>query len=97
MNLQEAIDSIGQTYYEKEKNITIIDKKIILNKGDLVCVGIKKSTNETGLVILFRASRKSDKWLLWYPSENQVNNLNEVQKLYGEVNNDNSKFWGKKE
>ena len=42
MNFEEAFNWIKETNYEKEKGITILDKKIIFDKGDIKFIKIDK-------------------------------------------------------
>jgi len=93
--LQEKIDMIKQTPYERDYNITITKKEIIEDWGDLKVLAVRKSNGETGLVILFKPSKSSELWDNWYPSDNQMKHLNKIHELYKNQDKHNSQFWKK--
>jgi len=93
MNFNEALNWINQTNYERENNITILNKRIILDKGDIKLIGVDKSTGEVGLVVIYRTSVRKDTWSVWYPSENQMESIEELKTYYDKINKENSKQW----
>ncbi len=94
MNFKEAFDWIKQTNYERENNISILNKRIILDKVDIKLIAMDKSTGEIGLVVIYRNSVRKDNWSVWYPSESQMEAIEELKVYYDKINKENSKRWG---
>lgn len=75
----ELVDYImnGSNIYEENNGIKTISNEILLDKGDIVFLGVNKSDNTKTLFVLFKLSRKMDIWSYLTPSENQVKVLAE--------------------
>ena len=96
--IEELINSIYQTNFEKEKGIEITDKIIIseLSNNKLKVILIKKSNGEFGLVLAFLTSKKNGSWNKIYPYEEQIKNFPKIFEKYLEINNINKKIWSKR-
>lgn len=95
MNFEEAMSWVSQTNYEKEHNISILKKEIILDTDDIKLVKVEKSTGEFGLCIIYKSSVRKDTWVVWYPSKNQTTQLKIISKTLNEVDKNNKNFWVK--
>jgi len=81
------------TNYEKEHNIRILGKSVILDTPDLKLVEIQKSDNQCGLTIFFKNSTKYDIWKFWQPSGAQQKVLPTIAEMLLKADDKNRPYW----
>jgi hypothetical protein len=72
-SFEEAREFVSKpTNYEQEKNIHIINNKIILDLYDIKLIAIRKSDGTNTFVMFFKNSKNYDIWKFWIPSDSQL-------------------------
>lgn len=69
---EEALSFVcSPTNYEKSNGISVTNREIIINAGDLKVVQTTTTDARKGLIIFFKNSTKFDIWKFWIPSQEQ--------------------------
>jgi|TARA_R110000751_G_C13525000_1_gene453205 hypothetical protein len=96
-NINDLIDGIYETNFEKENNITITTRDILedISNNEIKVIIIGKSNGEFGLVLAFLISRKLKRWVKIYPYELQLDMFPSIYNKYKEIDTHNQKYWKK--
>jgi hypothetical protein len=79
---EEACDFVcNPTNYEKDHNIKLVNKRMMLDVSDLKVMRFEKSDGTETVVIFFKNSKKYDIWKFWIPSELQQKLLPHVAEI----------------
>lgn len=97
-NPEELMESIYQTKYEKENNITIVGTEIVpeLSNDEIKVVLVNKSNGEQGLVLGFLISRRQGGWQKVMAYDTQLKKFPEIYEKYKEVDANNREIWRKR-
>ena len=93
--IEELIESIYRTQWERNNNITIVSKEIVnkLSNDDLKVIEVGKSNGEIGLVIGLKVSKRTGGWQKVYPYETVVEKFPDIYNYYKVIDNQNRKIW----
>jgi len=89
--VEELIDGIYRTQFEKDNGITQTEKLILpeLSNEDIKVILVKKSTGEYGLVLALKVSKRKGGWQKVYPYEEVVMKFPNIYKKYLEIDKHN--------
>ncbi len=95
--VEELIEGIYRTQFEKDNGITQEEKIIIpeLSNDDIKVILVKKSTGEYGLVLALKVSKRKGGWQKVYPYETVIEKFPDIHKKYKEIDEYNKQFWKK--
>ena len=62
----------GNTNYEKEKGLTNITRRVILDTEDMAIAERKSEDGEITIAYIIKLSTKKNSWVFWVMSKNQV-------------------------
>ena len=96
--INELIDSIYKTWWEKENNLDIEEKIILpeLSNDTIKTILLKKTNGEFGLILGLLVSKKKGGWYKVYPYEPVIQKFPGIVEKYKEIDNHNKKIWEKR-
>jgi len=96
-DLDDLIENIYLTRYERENNVTITSREILLDisNSEIKAIIVGKSDGQFGLVLAFLISRKLNRWIKIMPYELQLEMFPQILEKYKEIDEHNSKYWKK--